>query len=317
MMDKFAGVLEGWLAFPLRSGLFFWLGGLIGWLTDIIDWQALEQLFSGVSPQPATLILVEWQPFWRWLTTLNPEYATLLFFSFLFLASLASMLVKQVSTPVLRLLEGYGWPRWLAKHLAHRTSKAEARLQVLAEITSLTADEQREYLRLDQACMNLPDLDNRMPTRLGNLLRAFEQKPQERYGLDAIRCWSRLWILLPAELQQELTAARDNLNDLVQIWIWGLLFLIWTVWSWTAILIALLVMLSAYRWMLVAATTYGQLMQASFDIYRNALYKALRWPLPPSPAQEIEEGKKLTAYLWRGVSGNYPTFTSTDAGKDK
>lgn len=324
MMDKFAGILEGWLAFPLRSGLFFWLGGLVGWLAHIIDWQAIEQRFSGASPQPVSLVLVEWQHFWQWLTTLKPEYATLLFFSFLFLASLAAMLVKSMTTPTLKFLEGYGWPQWTIRKAFKQ--KSEERMNCLLEkaldetginFEKLSVAERREYHKLDQKCMHLPETDALMPTKLGNLLRSFEQKPQERYGLDAIICWPRLWILLPAELQTELTEARNALNDAVQIWIWGLLFLAWTSWSWWALLVSGFVMWAAYRWMQQASLIYGQLVQASFDMYRHSLYKALRWPLPQNPAQEVEEGKKLTAYLWRGAMGDYPAFTSTDDGKDK
>lgn len=324
MMDKFAGILEGWLAFPLRSGLFFWLGGLVGWLAHVIDWQAIEQLFSGASPKPASLVSAEWQPFWHWLTTLKPEYATLLFFSFLFLASLAAMLVKSMTTPTLKFLEGYGWPQWTIRKAFKQ--KSEERMKCLLEkaldetginFAKLNAVERHEYHKLDQKCMHLPETDALMPTRLGNLLRSFEQKPQERYGLDAIICWPRLWILLPAELQTELTEARNALNDAVQIWIWGLLFLVWTSWSWWALLVSGFVMWAAYHWMRQAALIYGQLVQASFDMYRHSLYKALRWPLPQNPAQEAEEGKKLTAYLWRGAMGDYPAFTSTDEGKDK
>lgn len=314
MMDKFAGILEGWLAFPLRSGLFFWLGGLVGWLAHIIDWQAIEQLFSGASPKPASLVLVEWQPFWHWLTTLKPEYATLLFFSFLFLASLAAMLVKSMTTPTLKFLEGYGWPQWTIRKAFKQ--KYEQQLYHLEEkrlSDGLNPAESRKYQKLDHKLMHLPENDALMPTRLGNLLRSFEQKPQERYGLDAIICWPRLWILLPAELQTELTEARNAVNDAVQIWIWGVLFLVWTTWFWISgnwwslfppILVSISVMAFAYYWMLQAAMTYGQLVQSSFDMYRHSLYKALRWPLPQNPTEEIVQGKQLTAYLWRGVADN-------------
>jgi len=67
-----------------------------------------------------------------------------------------------------------------------------------------------------------------MPTRLGNLLRAAERKPLEKYGLDAILCWSRLWMLLPDAVKKDLQESRADLNNAARVWLWSLLFCGWT-----------------------------------------------------------------------------------------
>jgi hypothetical protein len=67
-----------------------------------------------------------------------------------------------------------------------------------------------------------------MPTRLGNLLRAAERKPLEKYGLDAIICWSRLWMLLPDAVKKDLQESRADLNNAARVWLWSLLFCGWT-----------------------------------------------------------------------------------------
>jgi hypothetical protein len=64
----------------------------------------------------------------------------------------------------------------------------------------------------------------------------------------------------------------------------------------------------AYRWMVQAARTYGDLIEAAFDLYRLQLYQALRWPLPSTPKEELAGGQALTEYLWHGSDQGYPTF---------
>jgi hypothetical protein len=52
---------------------------------------------------------------------------------------------------------------------------------------------------------------------------------------------------------------------------------------------------------IAAATTYGDLVEASFDLYRSLLYQSLRWNLPADPNEERRVGQHLTEYLWRGL----------------
>lgn len=56
----------------------------------------------------------------------------------------------------------------------------------------------------------------------------------------------------------------------------------------------------AYQWAIAAAQTYGELVEASFDLYRHLLYQSLRWQLPADPKVERRVGQELTRYLWRG-----------------
>ncbi|MFE4104896.1 MAG: hypothetical protein ACTS3T_15570, partial [Almyronema sp.] len=150
------------------------------------------------------------------------------------------------------------------------------------------------------------------PTRLGNILRAAERKPSEKYGLDAVICWSRLWLLLPDAVKQDLQAARADLNSAARVCLWSLLFCGWALLSlqfdpkftinplalWP--LLGLLSARFAYQWAIAAATTYSELIEASFDLYRHLLYESLRWHLPADPAVERRVGAELTQYLWRG-----------------
>ncbi|WP_392533732.1 hypothetical protein [Nostoc sp. C117] len=148
-----------------------------------------------------------------------------------------------------------------------------------------------------------------MPTKLGNILRAAESRPYDKYGLDAVICWSRLWLVLPDGVKKELQEARSSLNTAPRFWLWSLLFIVWTVWAWWAVPAGLLGLIFAYYWTVDAAGVYCSLLESAFDLYRLELYKSLRWPIPINPKQEQESGKQLTIYLLRGSDQDRPIFT--------
>lgn len=182
----------------------------------------------------------------------------------------------------------------------------------------LSARDRAEYVRLDRAFRQFPTLDDDfMPTRLGNILRASERRPYDRYGLDAIICWSRLWLLMPDSARKELQDARTELNNGVRIWSWSILFLVWTIWTWWAIPCAIASAIFAYCWILDAATVYGDLIESVFDLYRISLYQSLRFPLPNNPVEEKEIGLKVTEYLFRGLQKDFIQFTTPPNGEKK
>jgi hypothetical protein len=139
-----------------------------------------------------------------------------------------------------------------------------------------------------------------MPTRLGNVLRAAESRPGHRYGLDAVVCWVRLWLTLPEQAHGEIEAARGRLDEGVRLWLWSLLFVVWTPLSWWALAVAMVGMVIGYRLAVTGAVVYGQLVLASFDLYRKGLYEALGRDFPNDPQGEYTAGLALTALLERG-----------------
>ncbi len=147
-----------------------------------------------------------------------------------------------------------------------------------------------------------------MPMKLGNILRAAENYPFERYGLVTNICWPRLWLLLPDGAKKEITEARTTLNTAALIFLWSLLFLVWTIWAWWVPLVTLVFAIWAYRWALSAAGVYGDLLEAAFDLHRFALYEELRFPLPEDTSVEKAKGEQLTAYLFYGLVDEPITF---------
>ena len=170
------------------------------------------------------------------------------------------------------------------------------------ECIGLTSQEMYDYAVLEGLLRAFPlQSKETMPTRLGNILRAAESRPLAKYGLDPIICWPSFWLVLPEEVKNELQSARANLDNAARLWLWSLLFSIWTIWAWWAFPVGLIAALFTYYFrILSSATTYGQLLEAAFDTHRTLLYKALRIKLPIKPSGEYEAGQQITEYLWRG-----------------
>jgi hypothetical protein len=220
---------------------------------------------------------------------------------------------------MLQLLEGY-WPTWLAwlrrpllARVQQRATAEDAAWQQLApdvldHPATATPEQIAAFAYLDQRRRRRPQAANRyLPTHIGNILRAAETWPIDKYGLDAVVVWPRLWLLLPDSTRQELQAARTSLDNAVTAAIWGLLFCIFAVWMPLAIPIGLVAATAAIRfWAPTRAEIFGDLLESVYDLHRIALYQQLRWPLPANPKQEHAQGEQLTSYLWRGSNDPAP-----------
>jgi len=310
-VTSFSGKLgEEWVSRLLTPAFLFWLGGGLA-VIDRWGWQRLEtqvqELNLSETEEIIGLVLV------------------------LIVIAVSSLVMERFSYPTLRFLEGY-WPQFLAPirllpqgYQRWRWQRINQRFQALSRKrrqNALNPQERLEFSRISQERQNYPTpldasthgdpLANLMPTQLGNVLRVAEDWPRERYGLETIDCWPRLWLLLPERTQGELVAVRQELDNAALVWLWGLLFWGWAVWVWWAIPVGLGVMGLGYRWALQNAAIYRDLLRATFDIYRWELYRGLRWPLPKDPMDELTQGQQLSRYLRDVGDRPYPQFTDLD-----
>src|SRR6266851_8155147 len=185
--EAFGGKLaESWIAALVAPAAVFWAAGFGAWVLDR-GWdrsgKRLGDWFSALSATEQGLLAVG---------------------GLLGLAGLAAVISTRVPA-VLRLLEGY-WPPWVrflwpVAHIRSRhIGKAERRLQDLMRQRQerggqLGVAEQAEYVRLDVDLRRVPtDAASRLPTKLGNTLRAAELFPTAKYGLDTAIIWPRLWL---------------------------------------------------------------------------------------------------------------------------
>lgn len=290
-------VAERWADLLSSPALVFWIGGLLAWVTghgglvgDGSGWGALEGWWG--RSVGATSAVVQ------------ALFAVLL----LLVVAGSARLVELLVPGVLRVLEGY-WPRWVSALRngvvalrGRRINRRVERWRALARRrTALTADERAEYAWLNQWRMGVPaDPADRMPTRLGDVLKAAESRPRHRYGLEATVCWPRLWMVMPDTARVEVTAARVRLDEGAALWLWSLFFGIWTIFTWWALVVALVGMVVGYRVALVGSAIFGLMVQTCFDLHRDDLYAAVGHDQPTDPTQERAAGRRLTAYLERG-----------------
>lgn len=259
-----------------------------------------------------------WQPIMERVAGWNTAQGVTALIAALGLLAISSSLVSQFTVPILRGLQGYwrgplgGLASSQIRAVNQKIKTKEERWSWLAKRKSageLTSSQLHEYALLDADLANFPVSENwRMPTRLGNLLRAAEEYAHVHYGLEINISWPRLWLLLPISTQQEIARARQNLDRSVQTFTWALSFAVWSFLNPWASVIALILAVVFYQSVLQSAGAYGELLKSAYDLYRFQLYDALHWPKPQGPANEIQSGQALINYLHRAEASKKLKF---------
>ena len=254
----------------------------------------------------------DWKSLESFLQVETIAFGVALIVGVLFVLLVSAALVQWLTLPILRLMEGYWkWPlKGLRRRMVNGVNQMLAKkgqewdqLADQYEAGSLDAEGMERYVELDNSLDEYPLEPNlRMPTKIGNILRAAEEYPGRCYGLEIVTTWPRLWLALPKETKEELAEARRSLNESAQLFVWGILFVVWVIWAWWAVPVAVVVALVAYLRTQSTAKVYGKLLRATYDLNRFALYEGLHWPLPEGPQVEKAIGEMLTVYLKRNIA---------------
>lgn len=151
-----------------------------------------------------------------------------------------------------------------------------------------------------------------LPTRLGNVLRAAELYPKERYSADFNLIWTRLGQVCPESFlknQDQFQAALDFL--VVAVSGFSLLAVATSVtsavtghgvWLFLVCLLGGFALAHvAYLSAVEAAKELGEGIRTSFDLYRNELLLRLRWPLPADPKEERATWTEVNDFI-RGAA---------------
>ncbi len=165
-----------------------------------------------------------------------------------------------------------------------------------------------------------------MPTRLGNILRNAELYSFDRYQIDAVLIWPRLYNLFPERFLETIAEAKGSLDFmlvvsalssifalfsgvyLVIVKASGLLFLAC---FWGGLFLAWL----TYRSALGSALLYAQQIKTGFDLYRHELLKQMRLELPKEPSKEPELWNKISQLLYNNNRNVELQYKDPDAAK--
>jgi hypothetical protein len=280
---------DRWAAIAAPALLFWGAGGAACVSSRAHGWSRLRHWFEGLDGVTQAVTLV----------------------AALAVVALSAAVVQWLTRPTARALAGQ-WPylsriqHVMNRRRAARLAAADDRWQSLMQRLSDgkgSPDDARTFAALDARLRRVPaDPRLRTPTRLGDLLRSSELWAAAKYGLEPAVCMPRLWLVRPENARSELGTARGRLDWSIAAWIWAAAFAVWVVCAWWAPLLALALALLLYRTaVLAAAETYGDLLEATFDVHRSTLYDSVSWPRPATSAAEPAAGAALTAYLWRGT----------------
>lgn len=153
-----------------------------------------------------------------------------------------------------------------------------------------------------------------LPTKFGNVMRAFETYSLSMYGMDAIPIWPRLSAMFPENHGETLNAVRSQMDFAVNmVYLPAVVIVEYAI---LAVLtrtlpalwivgIFLLFIWFAYRMAIINAIQWGDLVKASFDLYRYDLLEQMGLERPASWEQEQA--------LWTDISRSFLYWESLDA----
>jgi hypothetical protein len=231
--------------------------------------------------------------------------------------------------PIYMLFEGRRfWPRFL---LTRFLDCEKGRLRdIKAAVTKYEKADHQRYLEASVELRGFPRNDDgeykaSFPTRLGNLITAFETYPETRYGMDGVFYWYRIWIKLDKDLREEIDSQQALADSTVYasfaLIVDGLLCLVYAIVSyfgvskfihlpnlWISASLSLVCFVSAYlvyRITMFAYGQFGELFKSVFDIYRakikdevsDAVREVLEFSGDYSPMSSRDKYEVVRRYL--------------------
>jgi hypothetical protein len=242
---------------------------------------------------------------------------------------LSTVVLYQLNNPLIRLYEGYPWKNSLIgrllcwrqkKHWNHaRTMRNRIfNLRQGSRLEDVKGDlnEDLNTRRIEATRKLNKEFPHRedliLPTRLGNVIRAFETYTNRQYNADAVVFWPRLQGILDANYAQAIDAVKAGFDFMLNTsFLSALLALLLAVtglhwrypghygwlqaWEGWAVLFAVLSNL-AYEGAINRAAEWGTSVKAAFDLYRLPLLQKLGYEIKPSDLSEEQDFWEVIGY---------------------
>lgn len=259
--------------------------------------------------------------------------------SIAFLGVFLTAVLYNFNYTLVRWLEGYPWANSLAgQWKIDRYGRRRQRLQtqsegILAVVSTLeNSPEKAELeLRLSEILrtlrMHFPDPAFRLlPTRLGNIIRAFESYPNREYGLDGVTLWPALTAVMSKDQLELVSDARTEFNFTINLvalaggsaalalgygaYLSFFFDLSSALPLWLTVASFTLLTLGVYRMSQDAALAWGDTVRRAYDLNRRALWAQYGVPQVPTDIKaERELGEALSRQLLYGDRRAYDNLT--------
>ncbi len=242
---------------------------------------------------------------------------------------LLTVVMYQLNNPLIRLYEGYPWKESLIGRLLIRKQKRRwkhatamrdgifgvsqaARLErVRGELKQSLSTKYSDFtLELSKEFPYAPEFI--LPTRLGNVIRAFETYTIQQYNLDAIVLWPRLQAVLDTNYAQAVDGVQSAFSFMLNLsflstllafflaavglhwrypgylgWFQG-----WELW----VVVLLVLSWLAYEGAITRAVEWGLTVETAFDLYRLPLLQKLGYEIKPNNLTEERQMWDIVGY---------------------
>jgi hypothetical protein len=249
-----------------------------------------------------------------------------------------ALLLSVLQRGIVMTYEGYGWGKlWPFRRLTLRSRlkllRSKRELERIRDRLASEPEGSPRHGALRERYNDIwirvvdtypTDPANVLPTRLGNAIRAFERYAWDRYGIESMLFWTRLWPTFPEAYKEQVSDAQAAFT--MSLHVVFLLHLISL-----ELVVAFLVTLSAapllaaaillavsrvvYEGAISQAIDWGYACNAGIDLYRRGYLRALELKPPADLDSERRLWERVTWFFAYGQPGGL-RFTEPPRSKE-
>ena len=253
------------------------------------------------------------------------------------LTVLFSGLLYTLNTPIIRFYEGYPWAHsyvgqalvwWQKRRWSKVTSLAYGVSAVVGAGTSVSPAAKGDLRTLAEGMLRRfraefpSQASSVLPTRLGNVIRSFEDYPRRQYGMSAIPLWPRLVAVIDPGYAESADDAKSSFDFMINVSFLSAvsciaLLLAGLTWPtrggglslafWMQVLGLAVMSRVFYAGSIGQAATWGNLVRGAFDLYRGKLLEQMGFAHKPA---DLHEERALWSHISRQmIFGDPPAYT--------